>query len=96
MNARIEHVMKDIEKTKEKINEFQGKLRDFEKQKTELENIEIVEAVRGMSIPLDDLPAILKALRNQSGAPSSSGQHGPKPINKPDIEKEEKEDEENS
>ena len=78
MNPKIERVIKDIDKTKEKITEFQSRLRELEKQKTELENIEIVEAVRGMDIPLNDLPAILKALREQNGAPFTSGQVGPK------------------
>ena len=86
MNAKIERVNKDIDKTKEKISEFQAKLREFEKQKTELENMEIVEAVRGMDIPLNDLPAILKALREQNGAPFTSGQHGPKSLNNTDKE----------
>ena len=78
MNPKIERVIKDIDKTKEKISEFQSRLRELEKQKTELENIEIVEAVRGMDSPLNDLPAILKALRDQNGAPFTSGQLGPK------------------
>jgi hypothetical protein len=81
LNAKIEHVNKDIDKTKEKISEFQTKLRELEKQKTELENTEIVEAVRGMDIPLNDLPAVLKALREQNGAPFTSGQLGPKSAN---------------
>ncbi len=63
MNDKIERVNKGIDKTKEKINEFQARLRELEKQKTELENTEIVEAVRGTNIPLDDLPAVIKALR---------------------------------
>lgn len=88
MNAKIERVNKDIDKTKEKISEFQAKLRELEKQKTELENTEIVEAVRGMDIPLNDLPAILKALREQNGVPFTSGQVGPKSAN---AEKEETE-----
>lgn len=88
MNAKIERVNKDIDKTKEKISEFQTKLRELEKQKTELENMEIVEAVRGMDILLNDLPAILKALREPSGAPFTSGQVGPKSAN---TEKEETE-----
>lgn len=88
MNAKIERVNKDIDKTKEKIIEFQAKLRELEKQKTELENTEIVEAVRGMDIPLNDLPAILKALREQNGVPFTSGQLGPKSAN---TEKEENE-----
>lgn len=89
MNAKIERVNKDIEKTKEKISEFQARLREFEKQKTEFENAEIVEAVRGMNIPLTDLPAILKALREQSGAPFTSGQVGPKSIKSNKEENEE-------
>ena len=88
MNPKIERVIKDIDKTKEKITEFQSRLRELEKQKTELENIEIVEAVRGMDIPLNDLPAILKALREQNGAPFTSGQVGPKSI-KPNKEENE-------
>ena len=75
------------------ISEYQARLRELEKQKTELENTDIVEAVRGMDIPLIDLPAILKALRDQNGAPFTSGQVGPK-SEKPD--KEERLNEENS
>lgn len=88
MNVKIERVNKDIAKTKDKISEFQIKLRELEKQKTELENIEIVEAVRDMNISLTDLPAILKALREQNGAPFTSGQVGPKSI-KPNKEENE-------
>ena len=79
MNAKIERVAKEIHKTQEKINEFQARLRELEKQKTELENIEIVEAVRGMDVPLTDFPAILKALRHANGAPLTSGQLAPCP-----------------
>ena len=91
MNAKIERVNKDIDKAKEKINEFQVRLQELEKQKTELENIEIVETVRGMDISLTDLPAILKALRVQNGAPSSSGRRSPKSA-KTDKEGNENED----
>lgn len=75
MNAKIERVSKDIQKTKEKINEFQTKLRELEKQKTELENLEIVDAVRGMDISLTDLAALLKAAKTGD---ATSGQLGPK------------------
>ena len=78
MNAKIERINKEISKTRDKISSFQAKLRELEKQKDELENTEIVEAVRGIDIPLNELPAILKALREQRGAPSTSGQVGPK------------------
>lgn len=75
MNTKIERVSKDIQKTKDKINEFQIKLRELEKQKTELENMEIVDAVRGMDISLLDLAALLKAAKSGGG---TSGQVGPK------------------
>ena len=88
MNVKIERVNKDIDKTKEKINEFQARMRELEKQKTELENTEIVEAVRGMDIPLNDLPAVLKVLHEQNGAPFTSGQVGSKSTKKADSEKE--------
>lgn len=76
MNAKIERVCKDIQKTKEKINEFQTKLRELEKQKTELENLEIVDAVRGMDISLTDLADLLKVAKADG---ATSGQLGPKP-----------------
>lgn len=67
MNAKIQRVMNEIEKTKGKISEFQARLRDLEKQKTELENMEIVSAVRGMDISLADLADMLKNPRAASG-----------------------------
>lgn len=85
MNAKIERVSKEIEKTKEKISEFQAKLRELEKSKTELENIEIVEAVRGMDISLSDLADLMKTVR------ATSGQVGPKSKAPTDTETEETE-----
>jgi len=67
MNAKIERVSNEIEKTKAKISGFQEKLRELEKQKTELENIEIVDAVRGIDVSIDDLAAMLKRINATSG-----------------------------
>lgn len=86
MNAKIERVVKEIDKTKEKISEFQAKLRELEKQKTELENMEIVDAVRGMDISLADLAALLKAAKTGG---VTSGQLGPKSTNQEQEETEE-------
>ena len=90
MNAKIERVSKDIQKTKDKISEFQTRLRELEKQKTELENIEIVDAVRGMDISLADLADMLKATKT-GGA--TSGQVGPKLATPAETETEDSEDE---
>jgi hypothetical protein len=72
LNAKIERVCKEIDKTKTKISEFQAKLRELEKQKTEFENIEIVDTVRGMNISFADLATLLKSNN------LTSGQVGPK------------------
>ena len=65
MNAKIERVNKEIDKAKGKIADQQARLRDLEKQKTELENLEIVEAVRGMDISFAELADLLKATKSQ-------------------------------
>lgn len=91
MNPKIERVNKDIEKTRGKITELQNSLREMERRKTELENMEIVDVVRGMDISLADLAALLK-----SGG-VTSGQLGPKltqPAKPNQTETEESEDEE--
>ena len=75
MNIRIERITKEIQKVKEKISEYQARLRELEKQKTELENIEIVDAVRGMDISLADLAVLLTATKSGSGILSTSGQN---------------------
>ena len=67
MNAKIERVCREIDKTKDRISEQQARLRELEKQKTELENIEIVGTVRGMDISITDLAELLKASRAASG-----------------------------
>ena len=67
-------IQAEIEKVRAKISEQQARLKDLEQKKLEEENTEIVDIVRGMSISLDELPALLQAIR--SGAPL--GQSVPK------------------
>ena len=64
----------EIEKVKAKISEQQARLKELEKNKQEAENSEIVDIVRGMSIPLAELPLVLQQLR----AVKTLGQNGPK------------------
>ena len=67
MNPKIQRVTKEMEKTRDKIGALQARLRDLEKQKTELENTEIISAVRGMDISLTELADMLKAASGQVG-----------------------------
>ena len=79
MNAKIQRVCKEIDKSKEKINAEQTRLKDLERQKTELENLDIVNTVRGMNISFTDLAELLKlANANAPTASTTSGQVVPK------------------
>ena len=57
----------ELEKVKAKINEQQARLKELEQKHREAENEEIVDIVRGMSVSLDELPALLRQLRDGSG-----------------------------
>ena len=73
-------IQAEIDKVKAKISEFQAKLRDLERNKTEAENCEIVDIVRGMSVPLEELPLLLQKLRagETGGVAHALGQSVPK------------------
>ncbi|WP_133968193.1 DUF4315 family protein [Eubacterium limosum] len=61
----------EIDKARAKLNEQQARLRELEQKHKEAENEEIVDIVRGMSIPLDELPVLLQKLRGGEAAPTS-------------------------
>ena len=55
---KIERIDKEIAKTREKITEYQNRLRGLEAQKTEAENLQIVQLVRSMRLSPHELSAI--------------------------------------
>ena len=57
--SKIERIEKEIQKTREKITEYQNKLRGLEAQKTEAENLQIVQRVRSMRLTPQELTAML-------------------------------------
>ena len=75
---RSAKIQAEIEKTKAKLAEQQARLKELEVKKTEFENLEIVDIVRGMSIPLDNLAALLQSIKNGAAIAPTSGQVGPK------------------
>ena len=78
-------IQTEIEKVKAKITEQQARLKELEQKKMEAENTEIVDIVRGLSISLDDLPALLQTIQSGGGM----GQSVPKaadPNDKEDTE----------
>ena len=60
-NNKIDRINKEIAKTREKITEYQNKLKGLEAQKTEAENLEIVQLVRAMRLTPQELNALLTA-----------------------------------
>ena len=58
-NSKIERINKEIAKTREKITELQNKLKGLEAQKTEAENLEIVQLVRAMKLTPQELNELL-------------------------------------
>ena len=59
-NNKINRINKEIAKTREKITEYQNKLKGLEAQKPEAENLEIVQLVRAMRMTPQELNAMLK------------------------------------
>ena len=64
-NNRLDRINAEIEKTRERITEQQNRLKDLLAQKTELENLQIVQLVRAMRLT----PAELTAMLSGGGIP---------------------------
>ena len=61
MNPKIKKIDKEYEKNAEKITELQARQRELEKQRMELENLDIIGLVRGMGLTPDQLAALIQA-----------------------------------
>lgn len=64
MNPKIEKVEAEIEKTKAKLATLQLRLRDLERQKTELENAEIVALFRSENLTEGEFAAFIRSMRS--------------------------------
>ena len=73
---KIERIDQEIAKTREKIAEQQEKLKALEAQKTEAENLEIVQMVRAVRMTPAQLNALLSGgmVPGRAAGPASSGQ----------------------
>ena len=56
---KIDRIDREIEKVREKIAEYQEKLKTLEAQKTEAENLEIIQMVRALRMTPEQLNAML-------------------------------------
>lgn len=73
---KIERIDQEIAKTREKIAEQQEKLKDLETQKTEAENLEIVQMVRALRMTPEQLSAMLSGgmVPGRAAGPADSEQ----------------------
>lgn len=70
--SKIDRINNEIQKTREKITEYQNKLRGLEAQKTEAENLQIVQLVRAMHLTPQELNIMLSggAIPGMTAAPA--------------------------
>lgn len=59
-NNKINRIDKEIQKTREKITEYQNRLRELQAQKTEAENLQIIQMVRSLRLTPQELSQLLK------------------------------------
>ena len=73
---KIERIDQEITKVREKIAEYQDKLKGLEAQKTEAENLEIVQMVRALRMTPAQLNAMLSGgmMPGQTAVPTDSEQ----------------------
>ena len=74
MSSKLQKTSREIEQAKARIAELQALLPGLERQRTDLENTEIVRLVRSANIELGDLGAFLRTIR--PGANSTPIQTG--------------------
>ena len=83
MANKLDRIEKNIEKTKDKIAALQKQLRELEAAKTEQENLQIIQLVRGLNMTPQEFAAFVRGGALQ--AP---------PAPQPEFEQEGKADEE--
>lgn len=60
MANKLDRIERDIQKTKTKIAELQKQLRELEAAKTEQENLQIVQLVRGLNMTPQEFAAFVR------------------------------------
>lgn len=74
---RIERIKEDLEKARRKAAEWQARAKDLERQLTEQENLEIIQAVRSITASPEELGDILGRIRAMKLCAETSAGMGP-------------------
>lgn len=72
---KLERIETEIAKTKEAISRQQARLRELEAQKTEVENLQIVQMVRALRMNPAELSAFLSETQTATAAKAATNTH---------------------
>jgi predicted nuclease with TOPRIM domain len=64
-NMKLDKIEREMQKTREKIAEYQNRLKELEAQKTECENLQIVQLVRSLRLSPQELKTFLQGAAEQ-------------------------------
>ena len=70
--SRIDKLKSELVRAREKASEWQARVRDIERQITELENLEIIQTVRGIMSAPEDLRELLNMIRAVNQPPKNT------------------------
>ena len=65
---KLDKIEKEMQRTRDKISELQARLKELDGQKTEQENLQIVQLVRSMRLSPQELKAFLQDTAKQQPA----------------------------
>ena len=69
MNPKIKKIDAEYEKNTAKISELQARQKELSKERTELENLDIIGIVRSLGVTPDALAALIRASKGFEAAP---------------------------
>ena len=69
---KLEKLKMELEKAKQKAAEWQARIKDMERQVTEQENLEIVQAVRCVAASPEELKTILGLIQSMKEVPQGN------------------------
>ena len=68
---KLDRLKAELEKARQKAAEWQARIKDIERQITEQENLEIVQAVRSVTASPEELKTILGMIQSMKELPQS-------------------------
>lgn len=64
-DERIVKIQEEWERLRKKVSLYQTRMRELERKKTELENMNIVQVVRGIEVSPEELKEVMMMIRSR-------------------------------